>query len=133
MPAVDVSQPCPFPFESEVVFVCVDVESYERNHNQITEVGVATLDTRDIASVPPGENGIDWVPKIRTRHFRIKEHKHLVNGEFVPGAAHRFDFGESEIVRLAEARPLLQSALSQRLALAASSCLAMTPRRTLPI
>ena len=33
---IDPSTPAPFAFDQSVVFVCVDVESYERDHNKIT-------------------------------------------------------------------------------------------------
>jgi hypothetical protein len=102
-PAVDPSMPAPFPFDQSVVFVCVDVESHERAHHKITEVGVATLDTRELVGVPPGEDGKAWREKIRARHFRIKEHRHLVNSEFVAGHPDGFDFGQSTFVSLKEA------------------------------
>ncbi|OAG14201.1 hypothetical protein CC77DRAFT_1035830 [Alternaria alternata] len=99
-PAIDPSMPVPFPFDHDVVFVCVDVESYERAHHKITEVGVATLDTRELIGVPPGENGAAWRNKIRARHFRINEYKHLRNTEFVTGYPDGFDFGESTFIPL---------------------------------
>ncbi|CAN9225007.1 unnamed protein product [Alternaria alternata] len=102
-PAIDPSMPVPFPFDHDVVFVCVDVESYERAHHKITEVGVATLDTRELVGVPPGENGAAWRNKIRARHFRINEYKHLRNTEFVIGYPDGFDFGKSTFIPLKEA------------------------------
>ncbi|KAI4638287.1 hypothetical protein J4E93_010286 [Alternaria ventricosa] len=102
-PAVDPSQPAPFSFDQSVVFVCVDVESYERAHHKITEVGVATLDTRELVGVPPGKDGEAWREKIRARHFRIKEHRHLVNSEFVAGHPDSFKFGHSTFISLKEA------------------------------
>jgi hypothetical protein len=101
--AVDPSLPAPFAFDQSVVFICVDVESHERAHHKITEVGVATLDTRDLFGVAPGENGEAWREKIRARHFRINEHRHLVNSDFVTGYPDGFMFGESTFVRLDEA------------------------------
>ncbi|KAJ4379010.1 hypothetical protein N0V86_005887 [Didymella sp. IMI 355093] len=95
--------PAPYHFDQDVVFVCVDVESYERAHHMITEVGIATLDTRDLANIAPGIDGDKWRPFIRTRHLRIREHAHLVNSVFVQGCPDRFYFGESSIVPLAEA------------------------------
>lgn len=83
--------------------MCVDVESYERAHHKITEVGVATLDTRELARVPPGQDGENWRDLIRARHFRIKENAHLVNSQFVQGCPDKFDFGESTFVPLSEA------------------------------
>ncbi|KAI4645459.1 uncharacterized protein J4E78_009369 [Alternaria triticimaculans] len=102
-PAVDPSQPAPFSFDQSVVFVCVDVESYERAHHKITEVGVATLDTRELVGVPPGKDGEAWREKIHARHFRIKEHRHLVNSEFVAGHPDSFKFGHSTFISLKEA------------------------------
>ncbi|KAF2633146.1 hypothetical protein BU25DRAFT_355212 [Macroventuria anomochaeta] len=102
-PAIDPTLPAPFDFDQSTVFVCVDVESYERAHHKITEVGVATLDTRELASIAPGQDGENWRGLIRARHFRIKEHVHLVNSEFVNGQPEGFDFGTSTIVSLAEA------------------------------
>ena len=90
-------------FDQSVVFVCVDVESYERAHHKITEVGIATLDTRELTNVAPGANGQNWRGLIRARHFRVKEYAHLVNSKFVQGCPDRFYFGKSDIVPLAEA------------------------------
>lgn len=103
-PAIDPSMPAPFPFEQSMVFVCVDVESYERDHNKITEVGVATLDTQDLAGVAPGVDGQAWRELIQARHFRIKEYRHLINHDFVKGCPDAFRFGESTFILLGEAR-----------------------------
>jgi hypothetical protein len=47
--SVDTSSAAPFDFEQSVVFICVDVESYERAHHKITEIGIATLDRHGIS------------------------------------------------------------------------------------
>ena len=97
--------PMSYPFDKGVVFVCVDVESYERDHRIITEIGISSLDTDDIAKLPPGEGGKTWMSQIRARHFRIKEYAHFHNQEFIVGCADRFEksFGTSEFVSLKEA------------------------------
>ncbi|KAH9882773.1 hypothetical protein J1614_000139 [Plenodomus biglobosus] len=100
---VDAAAPVPFTFHQSVVFVCIDVESFEHAHHKITEVGVATLDTRDLVGIAPGVDGREWSKKIRARHFRINEHRHLVNGSFVSGYPDKFKFGESTFVPLKEA------------------------------
>ncbi|KAK6000454.1 hypothetical protein QM012_003700 [Aureobasidium pullulans] len=84
----------------DVICIAVDVESYERNHNIITEIGFATLDTRDLKGNPPGEAGKDWHKFIRARHFRVNEYKHYINSEFVRGCPDQFEFGQSEFVDL---------------------------------
>jgi len=101
--AVDPMSPTPFNTEQSVVFICVDVESYERAHNKITEIGVATLDTQDLVGIAPGPDGEAWRKIIKARHFRIKDHAHLINHEFVHGCPNGFDFGESTVVDLKEA------------------------------
>lgn len=90
---VDVSQHPLFDPEKSVIFISVDVESFERDHNLITEIGIATLDTADLATVSPGNGGSNWMSLIRARHFRIKEYEHLKNHEFVHGCAENFQFG----------------------------------------
>ncbi|KIW15356.1 hypothetical protein PV08_05402 [Exophiala spinifera] len=103
METLHVNEVAPYPFEKEPVFISVDIESYERAHNLITEVGVSTLDTLDLIDTPPGENGKNWINCIRSRHFRIKDHAHLVNRDFCVGNPDAFQFGRSEWVTLQQA------------------------------
>lgn len=79
--------------DQSVVFICFDVEAWEHNLNIITEIGFASLDTRDISNIDPGEGGANWVKLIRPRHFRIIENESYKNGDFVSGCADRFEFG----------------------------------------
>jgi hypothetical protein len=90
---LNTENPLPFKTEDSVIFICVDVEAWERNHKLITEIGIATLDTADITSLAPGTGGANWAGVIRARHFRIKEHSHLENTDFVGGCADSFQFG----------------------------------------
>jgi hypothetical protein len=90
---LDVERPAPFTPEDSVIFICIDVESFERNHNLITEIGIATLDTLDLATISPGQGGINWLSTIRARHFRIKEYEHLKNQDFIQSCAECFQFG----------------------------------------
>ena len=43
-----------FAFDLDVVFISIDVEAYEKPPRQITEVGVATLDVRDLRASEQG-------------------------------------------------------------------------------
>ncbi len=97
---IDPLRPAPFIFDQSVVFVCIDVESYERDHRKITEVGVTTLDTRDLVGVAPGIDGAEWMKLIRARHFLVKEYRHLKNHRYVIGYPDKFTFGESVEVAL---------------------------------
>lgn len=86
-------------FEDVPFFVCVDCESWERNHSAITEIGIATL---DMGALPPSQPLTYEIimPQMTYRHIRITEHRQLRNGKFVPDAADRFDFGTTEFQAL---------------------------------
>jgi hypothetical protein len=90
---IDIEKPAPYEQEDLVVFICIDVEAYERDHNLITEIGIATLDTADINAMSLGKGGINWMKAIRARHFRVTEYGHLKNQEFINGCADYFQFG----------------------------------------
>jgi hypothetical protein len=98
--------PPPFSKEKDAVFVCVDIEAWEDSHNIITEIGIATLDTRDLANLAPGKvvsredgnevkgcDGPAWRATIRARHFRIQEHRHYRNTKHVRDCPDRFEYG----------------------------------------
>jgi hypothetical protein len=97
---LDTSKPAPYAFESDLVIVCVDVEAYERDHRKVTEIGVSTLDTLDLAGLALGDGGENWIAQIRSRHFRIRGREHLENKDFCQGNANNFQFGRSEWVTL---------------------------------
>ena len=111
LPELDVTAPVPYLCDLDVVFVCVDVEAYEREPRPVTEIGISSLDTRDLMNVAPGEGGAAWLSKIRSRHFRIRETSHLRNIEFVAGCADRFEkaFGTSEWISEKEAPKVVAS------------------------
>ena len=108
---IDMTKPVPFAFEQEVVFIAIDVEWYERSNKTITEIGISTLDTKDLREIAPGEGCLAWMDQIRARHFRIKEHSHLINSDFVAGCGDRFEaaFGTSEWISLEDAPKVVAS------------------------
>ena len=97
---LDLSKPAPHNFQMCPIIVSIDIESYERQHDIITEVGISTLDTLDLVGIPPGEGGEEWMKQIRSRHFRVKGREHYVNRDFCIGDGNAFQFGESEWVDL---------------------------------
>lgn len=111
LPELDVTLAVPYPFSQAVVFVCVDIEVWEKDHSITTEIGVATLDTDDLNDLPPGEDGKAWLTAIRPRHLRISEFQHLNNSDFVSGCADNFDkeFGKSEWISIKEAPQVIAS------------------------
>lgn len=96
------NEPAAFAFEDDSVLVCIDIESWERGHSLITEVGISTLDTQDLADIAPGSNGEHWRAQIRSQHFRIAENVHLRNRDFCVGDPNSFQFGSSEFVSLSD-------------------------------
>lgn len=93
--------------DDDVVFLSIDLEAYEFAQDKITEIGVATLDTRELAGVEPGAKAGSWLSKIRTRHLRIREYKKLVNKRWIKGCPDKFNFGVSEFIQLNQARKIL--------------------------
>jgi hypothetical protein len=102
-PAINSEQAPPYPFEYMPIFICVDIEAYERDHSVITEIGVATFDTMGLDGIPPGAQGELWRTMIDARHFRISEYSTIRNSEYVRGCPESFEFGESEFLTKEEA------------------------------
>lgn len=92
-----------------ILFVCVDVESFEFNHNFVTEIGVSTLSTQDLLGTDPGPKGKDWAAKIHSRHFRIKEHERRRNKVHVESCPEHFHFGKSEWISGQDAAVTMKS------------------------
>lgn len=90
---LDLEAPAPFEQERQVVFVCVDVETYEKNPGLVTELGFAFLDTQKLIDVPPGFGARNWFNLIQGRHIRIKEYSYIKNVEYVQGCPDSFMFG----------------------------------------
>ncbi|KAK5173931.1 uncharacterized protein LTR77_002612 [Saxophila tyrrhenica] len=85
---IDITNIMPYPFGQDVIFIA------------ITEIGIATLDTRDLKTTAPGPTGTEWQKAIRARHIRVAEYTYLVNKDFVQGCPDKFEFGRSEFVGL---------------------------------
>ncbi|KAF4121182.1 good for full dbp5 protein 2 [Geosmithia morbida] len=75
------------------VFVCFDIEAFERPPNPVSEVGIAVFDSQLVNEVPHGTCGRDWWPVIKAHHLRIREYSGLVNRVFVKGCPGDFNFG----------------------------------------
>lgn len=91
--ALQLNKLVPHTPENDIVFVAMDIESYEYNHRVVTEIGFGILDTRDLVGTPPGLCCENWHALIRGRHFRIREHATMVNRTFVHGCENNFNFG----------------------------------------
>lgn len=97
-PRLIVDKPVPCPFWKEPIFISIDVEVNERCHTEVTEIGISTLDTRELIGLAPGQRGEEWQSRIKSRHLRVEEYAHHVNRLYVRGCPDNFDFGTSEWV-----------------------------------
>lgn len=124
---INVSEPAAHLCESDVIIIAIDVEAYERAQGVITEVGVSTLDTRDLQGTAPGKNGQDWQQFVRARHFRVIEHQSYVNRDFVAGCEDNFDYGQSEWVPLRKMPSVLTQCFHEPFSKSAHTSSAQTP------
>ncbi|KAK3375320.1 hypothetical protein B0H63DRAFT_482574 [Podospora didyma] len=116
-PTLDLSKPMATTLDQPVMFIAVDLEAYEFNHNLVTEIGLAMLDTADITATAPGDEGKVWFPHIRARHLRIKENAWALNTTHVQGCADHFEFGKSEFISKTEVVPALEKIIDNAVAL----------------
>jgi hypothetical protein len=74
------------PLADSMVVVCLDTESWNHDHSKLTEIGVATFDSRDMRAVShPGMYGEELLKQIYFYHARIEKNAHLLNIKFCPG------------------------------------------------
>jgi hypothetical protein len=116
----------------KAVLVSIDVEAWEKDHSQVTEIGITTLDTAKIplaselprltmadidyenldhSTKPPRTRADAICELIESRHLRVLENKSLTNGMFVSGCPEKFDFGTSEWVSLKNLPKILGDSL----------------------
>jgi len=78
-------------------FVCIDLEQFEWQQHKLTEVGITTYDHASM--------------RVRTRHLVIKENYKKRNKKFVCDNKDNFQFGDSEMVSLGQAKHELREVL----------------------
>lgn len=90
---LDLEAPAPFEQDGHVVFICFDIETYEKTPGLVTELGFAILDTQKLIDVAPDIGARNWLKWIQGRHIRIKEYSYMKNMEYVEGCPDSFMFG----------------------------------------
>ena len=90
-----------------VVFVCIDIEAFESEQDKVTEIGVAILDTYEVSGVPPGEDAVNWLSKVKHAHYRPVQYADLVNRRFVKGCEDSFNFGTTTWIDLQDTGRIL--------------------------
>lgn len=93
---------------NEPVFVCIDCEAFEHAQQKITEIGIAVLDTRDVAHLNGDNSQEAWLAKMKYAHYRPTEYAHLRNKTFVKGCPEQFNFGSSTWIKLADVKHVLK-------------------------
>ncbi|KAF3910338.1 hypothetical protein ABW21_db0208828 [Orbilia brochopaga] len=90
--------------KQDYAFVSVDIESWEKNHDIITELGLSLYipATEDEA---PDETGHG----ITSDHIIVTEHRFFKNGDYVADASGNFEFGTSKYVAVKELRAAVTS------------------------
>ena len=99
----------------------VETPTYKPNvRNRTSEHGFAWLNLRDVASIPPGKNGIAWHPLIQARHWINRDFRTFQNCFFTPGNRDGFwrEYGASSYY-CAEESPGVFHELFEELAYAA--------------
>ncbi|KAK4157964.1 hypothetical protein C8A00DRAFT_29034 [Chaetomidium leptoderma] len=99
--------------ENSVLFVAIDIEAWEQNHDLITEVGIAILDTAEIKNIAPGNDGQNWFQHIDALHIRVKENSWAVNRRYVHGCPDYFNFGTSEFTQGNLIEPLIKNLIDK--------------------
>ncbi|KAK5135815.1 hypothetical protein LTR08_004642 [Meristemomyces frigidus] len=94
--------------DKDVVFVSIDCEAHEHAQNKITEVGVAVLDTRDVAGMDDDTKEEAWFSKMKYAHYRPIEYAKLINRSYIKGCPEQFGFGSSSWIKLADMGPILK-------------------------
>jgi DNA polymerase III epsilon subunit-like protein len=90
---LDTAKPTPFEPYRNAVIASIDIEVAEEASNNVYEIGISILDTRDIANVAPGEEGRDWHEKIKSYHLLTYEWRACRNTKYVKGCPDMFNFG----------------------------------------
>lgn len=81
---------------SSAAFVAVDVETWEQDHDLVTEVGIASL------VLPPPGSPINAPPASSYEHLVLTENAHRRNGRYCPDARDDFQLGASETLPRAD-------------------------------
>ncbi|KAF2805075.1 uncharacterized protein BDZ99DRAFT_112614 [Mytilinidion resinicola] len=94
------------PNQPDVVFIAIYIKyaswASGKAQNAVIEVGISTLDMRQVHDIHPSVSGAAWITKIRSRHIRIAEWRTLFTTATSQGhplsCAKDFEFGKSESV-----------------------------------
>lgn len=106
------------------IVVAFDIEGHCENDcrelfgtdNNLTEVGLAFIDLRDVKGVDPGDRASNWFNRIDHRHWRSSENLHhgeICRKKWHRSDPHKFLFGRSEWVPLRETKGKLEGLIEE--------------------
>ncbi|ROT35694.1 hypothetical protein SODALDRAFT_283280 [Sodiomyces alkalinus F11] len=110
--ALDIHGAVPYGRDMDVVFASIDIEVAEQSHKTVLEVGISTFDSRRIVDAPPGDTARNWMPFIQSHHLRVYDYRFMCNTKYVKGCPDNFNFGYSEMPKLANLADRILAILS---------------------
>lgn len=87
-------------YSRQTILFCVDVEAWERDTKQVTEIGISIYDPRDQETA--------LTPVVKTIHVVIAENQNRKNGRWVPEHLRNFCGGTSHVLSKLQACEYLQ-------------------------
>ncbi|KAI5960764.1 uncharacterized protein KGF55_004334 [Candida pseudojiufengensis] len=91
-------------YGKQSILFSLDIEAWELNTNEITEIGISIYD--------PRFSSITTTAHIHNYHIKIKDHIHRNNGRYVPNHSDNFVGGETLIMSKYNAGILCQALIS---------------------
>ncbi|KAF2679743.1 hypothetical protein K458DRAFT_393585 [Lentithecium fluviatile CBS 122367] len=97
--ALGISVPGAPALAEHLIFNCIDCESFEWDHDFMTEIGLCCFDSRDVRLLVsnPGPHAENIFQKAHFYHFRVLENAHHVNLRFCPGDPESSRFTKPEL------------------------------------
>ncbi|KAH3913924.1 hypothetical protein HBI56_056010 [Parastagonospora nodorum] len=93
-----------------MIVVCFGTESWVRDHDKLTEIGIATFDLRDMRTFKsPGMHGDSLLKQVYFYHARIEENAHVINIKYCPGDLDSNCFGQTRFANSSDATKMLES------------------------
>ncbi|KAH5308565.1 hypothetical protein HBI55_060650 [Parastagonospora nodorum] len=93
-----------------MIVVCFGTESWVRDHDKLTEIGIATFDLRDMRIFKsPGMHGDSLLKQVYFYHARIEENAHVINIKYCPGDLDSNCFGQTRFANFSDATKMVES------------------------
>ena len=93
---------------------CIDTEDYERDHDFLTEIGLAAFDSREMQpfAANEGPHAEKMLKQVYYYHFRILPNTHMVNRTFCVGVPENNRFGVTRFTTHNEAKGMMDQSFN---------------------